>query len=347
MRSSRQQRRSRLTYGLSAIAVAGILAAAAAMLGSRSGEPETTAGATPITVQLDWVHGGDFAGFYAAEEMGYYEAASVAVSYLQGDASIDPTTAVTAGEAQFGTSNAYNLLHARAKGQSVRAIACILQRSPLVFAARQDSGIQSPRDFAGKTIRVPTHVVPTLYSLLARNNVEVAQVTTVQTRDTSRFASGEIDIWAGYLTGAVRRIREAGHKLTLVYPDDFGIHAYHECIFATDELIQKQPELVARFLRATLKGWSYTANNVEEAATMVAARTEDGDVKDALSYVRASRPLFNLGATPIGWMSPEIWEGIADDVGATDAMGNPIDSDSIYTLDFLKELSASDQAKGS
>ncbi len=74
------------------------------------------------------------------------------------------------------------------------------------------------------------------------------------------------------------------------FPDDYGIHAYADTIFATDELIGAQPDLVRRFLRATLRGWTDAIENPTAVGAMVARYKLDADAALGLD-VRLACPL--------------------------------------------------------
>ena len=56
-------------------------------------------------------------------------------------------------------------------------------------------------------------------------------------------------------------VQRAGYKINLIYPDDYGVHFYGDTIFARDDFIAANPDLVRRFLRASLKGWTYAVEN--------------------------------------------------------------------------------------
>ena len=72
-----------------------------------------------------------------------------------------------------------------------------------------------------------------------------------------------------YLTNFLVAIQQAGHKVNIIYPDDYGVHFYADSIFATDDLIAKNPDLARRFLRATLKGWTFTVENPAQVGVEV------------------------------------------------------------------------------
>ncbi len=113
---------------------------------------------TPVTVQLSWTHQAEFAGFYAAEEQGYFQEEGLKVTFLEGGPEVDFIKPVTDGQAQFGIAQPADLILARAEGQPVRSMAVIFRRSPIVFFSLQDSGIIRPQDFVGRKVRTAVTV---------------------------------------------------------------------------------------------------------------------------------------------------------------------------------------------
>ncbi len=103
-----------------------------------------------VTIQLSWAHQGQFAGFYAAEELGYYAEEGLDVTMLPLAAPGDDTIAtVMDGNADFELSYGAGIIIGRSKASSITAIATIHRRHPLAFMTLTDSGITKPQDFPG------------------------------------------------------------------------------------------------------------------------------------------------------------------------------------------------------
>lgn len=297
---------------------------------------------TPVTMQLDWFHKGDYGGFYAADRNGYYADESVAVTFIAGGPQHDVITPVLEGKVKFGLANGANLVSMRAHGHPVRAVACIYRRSPLVFAAMSDSGIVSPEDFSGKTIRVARDSRPMLDAVLSRVGVAPGEYTVSRTRDLADFYAGKVDVWVGYIIGSVRLAREQGHDLNLIHPDNYGVHAYEDCIFATDDVIAREPDLIRRFLRATFRGWEYAIRYPETAGAMTAAYMPEAKLADEVGRLTAALPLINTGEDHVGWMKPNRWEAIAANLRDMGIVNTPLDVSEVYTMRFLEEIYQTD-----
>ena len=80
-------------------------------------------------------------------------------------------------------------------------------------------------------------------------------------------------------------------RLTLIYPDDYGVHFAGDTLFTSDELIKTNPDLVLRFVRASLKGWSYAVENSGEIPDIVQKYTPDADLAIELARMNTTLPL--------------------------------------------------------
>ena len=292
-----------------------------------------------VTVQLSWTHWAGFSGFYAADQNGYYPAEKLDVKLMPGGRGIDPLISVLDGSAQFGIIDAAELITARAEGKQLRAVATINRRSPLVFITLPGTGITGPQDFAGKTIRVAFGMSTTLQAMTGRFGVGPDQYTQVRIpSDLAKFSSGDPAIWGVYITGFAADLQLAGQKFQMIFPDDYGVHFYGNTIFATDDLIADNPELVTRFLRATLKGYADTVENPSKTGTLVTVYKPDADPSLETAKMVASLPLVNTGEDHIGWMKPEVWAGMEHTLRQQGILDGAVELDKVYTMEFLHQI---------
>lgn len=293
---------------------------------------------TPITVQLSWTHSSQFAGFYAADQLGYYTAEGLAVTFIEGGPTVDRMTAVTDTSAQFGIASGTNLIEARADGDLVIAIAAILRRDPFAFFALASSGIKRPQDFVGKTIQVRVRARPILYPMLARVGITPDQITEANDAVFDDLYTSKVDVATGFVTTQLVEAQRTGHELNVIYPDDYGVHALSDLIFATDTYLAQNHDLTLRFLRATLKGWTYAVENPVDAAAFVAKYNPDADLPYEIATLTASLPYINTGEDYIGWMKPEVWAGMEQTLREQGVLTKPMDVTQMYTLQFLEQI---------
>jgi NitT/TauT family transport system substrate-binding protein len=307
---------------------------------SACGKPATPASPlTPITVQLNWTHQAQYAGMYAAVQKGYYTAEGLDVTFVEGGSNVDKLAPVINGAMQFGVAGADELILARSQGTPLRAIATLYRRSPVVFISLAEKGITQPQDFVGKTIRAPANTVPSLRAMTTHVGLAPDQYTVVDLpSDVALFASGDVPVWGLYSTGLAINIQQAGYKINSIYPDDYGVHFYADTLYATDDLITTSPDMVLRFLRATLEGWSYAIENPAETAAMVLAYNPQADIALEKEKLIAIVPLVNTGEDNIGWMKSEVWEGMAQTLFEQGILTQALDVSQVYTLKFLEEI---------
>jgi NitT/TauT family transport system substrate-binding protein len=295
---------------------------------------------SPVAVQLRWTHQSQFAGFYAAEQLGHYAAAGLQVSFVEGGPKADLVAPVVEGRAQFGVAGADALLVARSQGSPVRALATIYRRSPVVFFALADSGIARPRDFIGKVIHVPQDLAPTFRAIMSRARIREGQYQAANFgTDLSLLQSGKVHVWGGLISGkAAFTVQKDGHRLHFIYPDDYGLHFYADTLFTTEGMIEREPDLVLRFVRATLLGWTHAVENPGQVPAMVLKHRPDADPEYEAASMTASLPLINTGEDHIGWMRPEVWAGMEETLFEQGVLPKRTDAAAVYTHRFLRAI---------
>ena len=305
---------------------------------SLSGCSQTTSGGqlTPITVQLSFTHQAEFAGFYAADQLGYYAEEGLKISFIEGGPQVDFIKPVAEGQAQFGVAQPADVILARVQGKLVRSIAAVFRRSPVAYFALASSGITRPQDFVGKTIRSTITADQTLLALMARLGIGPDQYKKVYLpSDISLFATGEVPVWSGFINVFVIDVQRAGYQVNIIYPDDYGIHFYGDVIITTDGLISQNPDLVQRFTRSSLKGWTYAVENPADMGALVLKYNPSADELTENEKMTASLPLVNTGEDFIGWMKPEVWEIMAQTLREQGLLTQPLETTQAYTLQFL------------
>jgi NitT/TauT family transport system substrate-binding protein len=298
-----------------------------------------------VTVQLKWVHQAQFAGLYVAQEKGYYAQENLKVNFLEGGQDIDIAEPVISGQAHFGVVAPEDILVKRGQGAPITAIAAIYRRSAVVFVSMADSGILRPVDFLGKGAAV-TGISGALrdfelefYALMKKLGLDISRVK-LETYDPeyTGFCKGDVDVTAAFYTGGVIRMRQKGYRLNLIWPGDYGVHFYSDTLIAAEETITRKPELVTRFLRATLKGWREAIGDPVTAvnATLKYARIPDPDFQKAM--MEALLPLVHTGEDQIGWMKAEAWQEMHQIMLDQGLVPAPLELNKVYTMQFLQEV---------
>lgn len=295
-----------------------------------------------VNLQLKWVHQAQAAGFYMAQEKGYYAKENIAVTFLEGGPGIGNVEQVVSGKAGFGIESPDTIILNRSQGKPVVAVACIYRRSPLVFIALSDSGIKQPSGFIGKSIAIGgagTDATLQLYALMKKLNLDAGQVKIVPyDYNYVTFIDGTVPLAYTYTTGGLIRILQKGCKVNQILPGEYGIHVFADTLFTTDSMIAENPDLVTRFLRASLQGWKDTVGNPAEAvkATMKYAKEKDELLQTKM--LEASLPLVHTGEDQIGWMRTADWEDMLKMLLEQGLLDKPIDPGSACNLEFINKI---------
>jgi NitT/TauT family transport system substrate-binding protein len=298
-----------------------------------------------VTLQLKWLHQAQFAGFYMAQEKGHYVEENIQVKFLEGGQNIDIAQRVVSGQADFGVLTPEFIFPARGQGVPLKAIAAIYRRSAVVFVALADSGIVRPSDFMGKTVatRDPAGSQKDFelqfHAMMKRLGLAVSKVKIVPFDPAyTGFYNGKVEVTPCYSTGGLIKMRQKGLKLNLIWPSDYGIHFYSDTLVTTDRLISEKPDLVTRFLRATLRGWQDAIEDYRQAVTVSLKYAQIKDSEFQTGMMEAMLPLVHTGEDQIGWMKAEIWQGMYQILLEQRLLTGPFDIDQAYTLRFLNEI---------
>lgn len=300
-----------------------------------------------VTLQLKWLHQAQFAGFYMAQEKGYYQDENLDVSFLEGGKDIDQCQRLISGKADLALSSAETLFLNRTEEHRMVALAVIYQRSAVVFAAKGQTQIRQPQDFVGKTIAVGgmegggfVEALVQFQALMKKMGLSNINYTITPYDPLYRdFYAGKVDITPTYLTAGAIKMRNRGIDLNLIWPGDYGIPFYSDTLMTTPEYLKKNRDVALRFLRASLKGWREAVENPDEAVDVTLKYTELKDRKVQKDMLEAQMPLVHTGEHPIGWMEPKIWQGIYTTLLEQGILQKPMDHpESVYTLDLLKGI---------
>jgi NitT/TauT family transport system substrate-binding protein len=267
---------------------------------------ETTgeqAEAADVTLQLKWVTQGQFAGYYAALEQGYYEDENLNVTIKPGGPDIVPEQVVLGGQAEFGINWLDNTLATRDQGGQIVNIAQVFARSGMTELTWADSGLDSIEDLRGKKVGVwlggNEHK---LFAALTKNGIDPqkdAQIVA-QPFDMNLFLNREVDAAAAMTYNELAQVLETKNPdtgelytlddLNVMKMSDLGTGALEDGIFVTEDWIadEANQDIAVRFLKASFKGWAYCRDNPD----------------DCVQYVLDAGP--TLGEGHQAWMVNEI-----------------------------------------
>jgi len=271
--------------------------------GTTAAETTGTQETADVTLQLKWVTQGQFAGYYAALEQGYYEDESLNVTIRPGGPDIVPEQVVLGGQAEFGINWLDNTLATRDQGGQIVNIAQVFARSGMTEITWKDTGLDDITDLRGKKVGVwlggNEHK---LFAALTKNDIDPQSDAEIvaQPFDMNLFLNREVDAAAAMTYNELAQVLETKNPetgelytlddLNVFMMSELGTGALEDGIFVTEEWIadEANQDIAVRFLKASFKGWVYCRDNPD----------------DCTQYVLDSGP--TLGEGHQAWMVNEI-----------------------------------------
>ncbi|MCC7280124.1 MAG: ABC transporter substrate-binding protein, partial [Chromatiaceae bacterium] len=269
-------------------------------------------GADKVRLQLKWQHQFQFAGYYAAQEQGYYRDAGLEVEILPATPGEDPVRRVIEGQAEFGVGSTELLLR-REQGAPLVVLATIFQHSPLALMTLKGEGIQTIHDLAGRKVMIEPGAAE-LHAYLRREGISADKFTLMpHTFDFQALLSGAVDALSVYVTDEPFALKQAGREYLLYSPRAVGIDFYGDNLFTTEELLREQPELVRKFREASLKGWDYAMRHQEEVARLIHDRYSPRHSLEHLRFeAQRMESLLQTALIEVGHINPGRWRNIAE-----------------------------------
>lgn len=266
-----------------------------------------------VTLQLRRAHSYQFAGYYAARELGYYRDAGLEVTINASKPNQNIVAEVVSGRAQFGVGTS-QLLLARQKGEPVVALAVIFQHSPYILITRAGgNGIQTVHDLAGKKIMVGPHGAE-LLAYLQREGIPLDRITRQeQTFNIQDLINGTTDAMAGFVGHEPFALGQAGFEYRFFTPRMGGIDFYGDNLFTSEKELHNNPERIKAFRQASLKGWEYAAQHPEEVIRMIREKYSAERSVEALRFdATETIALMKIDQVQAGYMYPGRWQHMAE-----------------------------------
>lgn len=244
----------------------------------------------PLCLQLHWFPQAEFAGYYVAQRLGFYREEGLDITVLSGG-SVNAVTNVAIGNCDIGIDFLTSVLIRREVGISVKVVSQILQKSGYRMASLKSAGIERPEDFAGKTIGVwgygGEYLAETIFTKLGlSSDLDPTQTTpdvntVIYAFDPALVFPDEVDVVSVMTYNELNQVIALGYPLedlNVFDPNDVEAGLVEDVVFTTEKLLGAKSfndsglsgeQVVARFLRATVKGWKYAIENQPETLEII------------------------------------------------------------------------------
>jgi NitT/TauT family transport system substrate-binding protein len=305
----------------------------------------TGAANTPITFQLNWVAGGANAGFAAAVAEGFYKDAGLDVTLVQGNGSGNTAQLVANGRSEIAYADAVAESQLIAKGAPMKVLSTVYQSNPNEVSALKKTGIKSIKDLAGKKVGVPSGSSQTtmLPLLLKANNLTESEVNLINMPPTAMVPSllqGQVDAILGSVDSYQIQLEAQGAQTDNFMFADHGVPTVSTSIFASDNYIKNNPEVIKKFIAASLKGWYFALDNPEKAVKDLKSVFPEMNEKLATAELASIKPLLcSGGAKYIGKAEDALWVKTQDLLSEVKLLPAGQDPKTYYTNAYLPPAS--------
>jgi NitT/TauT family transport system substrate-binding protein len=310
------------------------------------GVPLATAADTPVSFQLNWMAGGPNAGFEAALAEGFYKEAGLEVTIVQGNGSANTAQLVANGRAQLAYADAVAVSQLIAKGAPMKIIATVYQSNPNAVMSLKKTGIKSVADLKGRKVGVPSGSSQTtmLPLLLKSNNLKESDINMIDMPVASMVPAllqGQVDAVLGSIDAYQIQAESQGAQLDVYRFADYGVPTVSTSIFASNDYLKSNPDVVKKFVAASLKGWSFALDNPGKAIQDVKKVFPETNEKLATAELAAITPLFcSGGAKYIGKAEDALWTKSQDLLSEVKLLPAGQDPKTYYTNDYLPPASS-------
>lgn len=313
--------------------------------------PTSTEGAggsekTKVTLALGFVPNVQFAPFYVAVDRGYYDEAGFDVEVQQGP-NPDLLAQLGAGGIDFAVTSGDGLVPARVAGIPVRYVMAQFQKYPVgasAIAGKHDP-MTKPEDLRGRRVGVSQLNGSTYFGLLALLQaggltLDDIDLITIGFNELEALTQDRIDLAMTYLVNEPVQARELGYTMEELSVADY-VNMVSTGLVTNDVMVEQHPELVQRFVEATLKGLRDSLENPDFAfeASMKRMPEITGDKVRIQRAVLDQAQKWQQPPTdhPLGWTDPEAWKNTQDLLRSVGIIDTTVDLDTLYTNEFVEK----------
>jgi NitT/TauT family transport system substrate-binding protein len=309
----------------------------------------TTAVASPdcfaadkVTFVTDFGYNGRHSYYFVALEKGYYARENLEVSIVRGQGSADAVKQVAAGTAQLGFADTAAVILGRGNDQiPVKLVAIVYAKPPHAIFVLKDSGISKPKDLEGKKIAdTAFSAVPKLFDAYAKAaKIDGSKVTwLVASSDTlpGMLTTGRADGIGQFTVGEPLLSKTAApQKVVALSYADAGLNLYGNGIIASDSMITSNPDMIRRFVRATMQGLRDSIANPQQAGEIMNKHHRQVDVDIAVGETKIVAGLTDQAGLPLGALDPRQMKNALDIVSSAYQLKNPVTPEDLYAPGFV------------
>lgn len=296
-----------------------------------------------LALRLDWKPGGQHTPFYFARDRGYYAKEGIDLQIIGGSGSSDSVKQLGTRTVDVAVVDALVLVQAAEQRVPVKAIAVYYQRTPIVLISPKTKPVTSVQQLLGD-VKVGagkgSAVYQGLMAMLAANNLKPEQIKMVEIGfGVQPLLVKQVDALMGFTNVQPIELESVGLAHNEMFIADHGVNAYGLTIAANDEIIGRQPALLAGLLRATRKAVQEIATARQAGVDAVAKSVPEINPARETKALERTFPLWSPKGGDVagfGSQSEQGWQQTIDVAKRVGLIEKPPAPRGVYNASFLK-----------
>ncbi len=225
-----------------------------------------------ITLYPDWLDQFQFAGYYMAKEKGYYDDLGLDVEIKPFNQNVNIVNEVLNNSATYGIGKS-SLILEKYNGKDIVFISSIFQESPLILLSLKNKNINSISDLKNKRIMITNDAIEsaTIKSILnSEKGFDIKDIELLKhSGNIDDLISNKVDVMACYLSNEPYTLSKKNIDFNYFSTNYLNFNFYEGVIFTSKSEATTNPLRVQSFDKASLMGWEYAFDNVEESARII------------------------------------------------------------------------------
>jgi NitT/TauT family transport system substrate-binding protein len=268
-----------------------------------------------VSLRLNWYLGGLHVPFYYGKDKGYYAAEGIDLTINEGRGSANTVQVVAAGSDTFGLADSSSVVMTAAKGADIKSVMSLLNTTGYSVVSLAEKAIKTPKDLEGRTVAVTPGdpLGALLLAVCKANNVDCGKVSMVQVDPAAKVVAvleKKTDALLGGADDQFFLIKYKGANPYAMRYADFGANIVGMTIMTSGDTIKKNPDLVKRFVRATVKSWEEAKKNPGAAVDAAMKAKPDLNRQSTLDQLMVDIDLMDSKNSKgrVGWGAQADWD---------------------------------------
>jgi NitT/TauT family transport system substrate-binding protein len=295
----------------------------------------------PISLMLNSPAAGYNSGFELAVTKGFYKDVGLDVTIEPGNGSAVAAQLVAAGRYDIAYADAAAVMNLVKDGAKITIVSTILQSNPNQVTALASSGIKTIQDIRGKKVAIPNGysqaaMFPLVLKHIGLTKDDITLVNMPAEAMVPSLLQGQVDVILGSIDNFGVLLKKQGVKTVDFLFSDYGAATVSTGIIARTDFLQKNPDIVRRFVSASLKGWSAAIDDNAAALAAMSQLFPDAKKDLAQGQLDATEVLMCAnGAKFVGRATPEQWTSSVAILSAIGVVPADKPASDYYSSDFL------------